>query len=84
MNSILRGLVNRRPPPRRRPSPTPPPVYNPTFVVLKPCGEIPQRHRFDGWDVILDMTEEGWIAHRHRNELWMYGPPRDMEVFDVL
>lgn len=87
MNSTLRGLVNRRPRPRPF-SPTPSgssKKQDPAFVVLKVCGEIPQRHSWEGWQIVLDLTEDGWVAHRYKDELWLYALPLMpcMEVGDV-
>ena len=85
MTSIVRGLVNRRLK-RRPPPPTiPSPHYrseHPQFVVLKVYGDIPQRHRFDGWQIVLDLVEDGWIAHRHKNELWLFAVPFDYDMED--
>lgn len=86
MTSIVRGLVNRRF--KRRPAQptTPSPSYrpeHPQFVVLKVYGDIPQRHRFDGWQVVLDLVEDGWIAHRHKNELWLFSMPMPFDLPDM-
>ena len=73
MTSIVRGLVNRRL--KRRPPPPPTHIpQDPKFVIVKAHGEIPHRHAFDGWQVIMDLADEGWVPQRFKDELWMYGP----------
>lgn len=82
MPSIVRGFVNRR---LKKPTPQPPPYTpkDPKFVIVKPRGEIPHRHPFDGWQVIMDLADEGWVPQRYKDELWLYGPMTVQEVFDA-
>jgi hypothetical protein len=86
MTSTLRGLVNRvRRPERFIPAPSPAWRWqDPKFVVLKVCGEIPQRHRWEGWQMIMDLTEEGWVAHRYKDELWLYSLPILPELEEMI
>ena len=48
--------------------------------MLKVFGEVPQRHQWQGWQIVLDLTEDGWIAHRYQNELWLFGLPYGYEA----
>ena len=65
---------------------TPPYVpVDPDFVVLCSQGYNPQRFKFDkrnargGWALIMQLIENDYVPMRHRNELWLYGPPEGDE-----
>jgi len=53
--------------------------------VLCSQGYNPQRFKFDkrnargGWALIMQLIENDYVPMRHRNELWLYGPPEGDE-----